>query len=287
MSTLSAFYNELDTNSALGMALCWEINRTDGTSLFFTNHDENVTASYDSVEKTFTPVSSFSGSAVKEREGTTVDNMSLVVLTSDDITEQDLLAGKYEEAEIIVYAVQWDQLANGLHILKRGYLGQVASKGAEFEVEVRGVTYKLQQNTGRLYTLECDANLGDSRCKVNVDSYYTVSTTVESVTSSRQFTVALTGEAATYFQYGKCTFTSGNNSGRALEILGHTVSGSDTIILLENAPYAIQVGDGVTLTAGCDKSATTCKAKFGNLLNFQGFPFIPTEDKALQTPNAK
>jgi uncharacterized phage protein (TIGR02218 family) len=30
--------------------------------------------------------------------------------------------------------------------------------------------------------------------------------------------------------------------------------------------------------AGCDKRAETCRAKFGNFLNFRGFPHIPGED---------
>ena len=37
-------------------------------------------------------------------------------------------------------------------------------------------------------------------------------------------------------------------------------------------------GDGFTVTAGCDKRFSTCKAKFGNGLNFQGFPHIPGSD---------
>ncbi len=34
----------------------------------------------------------------------------------------------------------------------------------------------------------------------------------------------------------------------------------------------------VRLEAGCDKRVDTCRLKFDNLLNFQGFPDIPGED---------
>ncbi|OZA06339.1 MAG: hypothetical protein B7Y02_14965 [Rhodobacterales bacterium 17-64-5] len=37
-------------------------------------------------------------------------------------------------------------------------------------------------------------------------------------------------------------------------------------------------GDTVRVIAGCNKSATTCRTKFGNFPNFRGFPHIPGED---------
>ena len=37
-------------------------------------------------------------------------------------------------------------------------------------------------------------------------------------------------------------------------------------------------GDTVRIIAGCDKSPTTCRTKFGNFLNFRGFPHIPGDD---------
>ena len=33
-------------------------------------------------------------------------------------------------------------------------------------------------------------------------------------------------------------------------------------------------------TAGCDKRRETCRDKFANILNFQGFPFMPGSDFA-------
>ena len=32
------------------------------------------------------------------------------------------------------------------------------------------------------------------------------------------------------------------------------------------------------MTAGCDKSFATCKAKFDNAVNFRGFPHLPGND---------
>jgi uncharacterized phage protein (TIGR02218 family) len=40
------------------------------------------------------------------------------------------------------------------------------------------------------------------------------------------------------------------------------------------------------VSAGCDKSAATCRAKFSNLLNFRGFPHLPGEDWVTAYPKA-
>ena len=37
-------------------------------------------------------------------------------------------------------------------------------------------------------------------------------------------------------------------------------------------------GDRFRVVAGCDKRAETCRGKFGNFLNFRGFPHIPGDD---------
>ena len=43
-------------------------------------------------------------------------------------------------------------------------------------------------------------------------------------------------------------------------------------------------GDLVRLTAGCDKRFETCRFKFDNALNFQGFPDLPAEDWLMAVP---
>jgi uncharacterized phage protein (TIGR02218 family) len=45
-------------------------------------------------------------------------------------------------------------------------------------------------------------------------------------------------------------------------------------------------GDAILLTAGCDKRLETCRYKFSNALNFQGFPHVPADDWLMATPSA-
>ena len=46
-------------------------------------------------------------------------------------------------------------------------------------------------------------------------------------------------------------------------------------------------GDSLRLTAGCDKRFATCRLKFVNQANFQGFPHVPGEDWLLAVPRAE
>jgi uncharacterized phage protein (TIGR02218 family) len=42
------------------------------------------------------------------------------------------------------------------------------------------------------------------------------------------------------------------------------------------------VGDGFTVTAGCDKRFDTCSIRFANAANFRGFPHIPGNDVVIR-----
>ena len=52
-------------------------------------------------------------------------------------------------------------------------------------------------------------------------------------------------------------------------------------------PYDIVIGDTVQLTAGCDKTFTTCNTLFDNKVSFGGYPDIPGPDRAILIPNSK
>ena len=47
-------------------------------------------------------------------------------------------------------------------------------------------------------------------------------------------------------------------------------------------PNAIAGGDQFTIVAGCDRTHTTCRDKFSNILNFRGEPYIPGQDFVLK-----
>ena len=86
-------------------------------------------------------------------------------------------------------------------------------------------------------------------------------------------------EASGYFDQGLITWTGGANSGYQMEV--KTSTGSGVMTLYAAMPNPTVIGDTYSLIAGCDKTLTTCKAKFNNVANFRGFPHIPGTDRLL------
>ena len=77
-----------------------------------------------------------------------------------------------------------------------------------------------------------------------------------------------------------------NMARRKAQMRGRALGGGARRVALWQAlPAALATGDIVTLEAGCDRTCDTCRIKFDNLLNFQGFPFIPGEDWQISYPN--
>ena len=50
------------------------------------------------------------------------------------------------------------------------------------------------------------------------------------------------------------------------------------MLTLSRAVPGLLTGAAITLYPGCDHTRATCAAKFANLDNFGGFPWIPTRN---------
>lgn len=286
----SGMQADLDSGSTT-YCLCWKVTRTDAAVLGFTDHDVHVT--FDSV--TYEASTGFSGSAISAKIGTSVDELEVSGgLSSDAITEEDIQKRLYDNAEVEVYFVNWENPTYRI-LLFKGFLGTLSRSKLFFKTELRSQIDKLNQPAGRTYQKICDADLGDSRCTIDFDSNatYKITGTVSAGYSRRLFastTTALIARPANWFTNGKLVWTSGTNAGLVCEVKVHNLlPGNSTALfdLWELCPASIDAGDGFTVYVGCDKTIETCNAKFSNVLNFRGFPRIPGQDIALQTASSK
>jgi uncharacterized phage protein (TIGR02218 family) len=258
------------------LATCWKVTRRDGVVLGFTDHD--VTLTLQNVP--YKAQTGMTPTAVSSSLGLAVDNLDVEGLLSDaSITQEDILAGKYDDAAIEVFLVNYKDLAAGKIQLTSGWLGQVTLKGQQFVAELRGLSEKLQQTIGEVYTPTCRANLGDSRCKKNLAAY-TVTGTITAVTGLERFRDAARSEIAGYFSYGTVTFTSGANAGFKTEVR-EFINGDFSLFM--PVPKPLMVGDTYQAIAGCDKRLDTCIGRFQNAVNFRGEPHVPGTDKILET----
>jgi len=262
------------------LATCWKVTRKDGTVFGFTDFDRDLTV--DGV--VYEARTGYTRSAIHAISDLSVDNLDIEsALDSEALAAPDLRAGIWDNAEVLIFLVNWNALSQGKIILKRGTIGQVELKDAIFKAELRGLTQALSQQIGELYTPDCRADLGDSRCKIDLAAL-TVASTVTSVSSRYGFTDTTRTETDGYWNKGLLTWTSGANAGRKMEIRTFA-AGAFTFFL--PMPSEIAVGDGYAVQPGCDKSFSTCCSRYDNALNFRGEPHVPGTDAVLSYPDGK
>ena len=281
MKTLSpALQSHLDDGTTT-LSWCWRISRSDGLALGFTDHDRAL--AFDSTA--FEPESGFAASEIRAGSDLAVDAQDATgVLTSDRISETDILDGRWDNAAVELWRVNWADTSQRV-LLRRGAVGQIRRGRMAFVAEVRSLAHVLGQTVGRTFQAGCDARLGDARCGIELENaVYKGTGVVTDLLRDRAFMASgLSGFDAGWFTSGTLTWTSGANAGRIAEVLAHGLDGSiATLTLLEAPVHAIAENDSFIARAGCDKRIATCSAKFANVANFRGFPNIPGQDAVLR-----
>lgn len=280
----SALQAKLDSGVTT-LARCWIISRNDGVTQGFTEHDEDVVVG----GVTCRAGSGLTGSEATTKLGMAVDASEMSGALSDDsLNEDDLAAGRYDAAGVELWLVDWSE--PGLRaLLAKGSLGEVKREGTAFAAEVRGLSQRLAEESGRLFTATCAADLGDARCTVDLtNAAYHGSGTVLALSAVSAFTASgLDAFADGRFSAGKLTFTGGANAGLAVEVKSHgNGGGTVSFTLWQATAQPIQSGDTFTISAGCDKRFATCNSRFNNAINFRGFPHIPGNDFVIRYPVA-
>ena len=265
------FAGELQT-----LATCWHITRRDAVEIGFTDHD--VALVFSGV--IYNSIAGFTPTTVESKSNMSIDNLDVEGQTfSTKITEEDLLAGIYDFAEIEIFIVNYDDLSQGKMMVKRGSLGEVTLNAQMFQAEVRGLTQYLSQTIGDVFSPSCRAILGDGKCKVALAGF-TIAATVDEITNNQTFKSSILSQAAGWFTGGEVIWTSGGNTGRRMEVKEFA---STQVVLALPMGKSIQIGDSFNIIAGCDKTRETCQSKFTNIINFHGEPDVPGTDKLLTT----
>jgi len=275
-----ALQSHLDDGTTT-LSWCWRISRSDGVALGFTDHDRSL--SFDGTA--FEPESGFAASEIRSGSDLAVDAQDATgVLSSDRITETDILDGRWDNAAVELWRVNWADTSQRV-LLRRGAVGQIRRGRMAFVAEVRSLAHVLGQTVGRTFQAGCDARLGDARCGIDLENAICKGTgVVTDLLRDRAFMASgLSGFGPGWFTSGTLTWTSGANIGRITEVLSHGLADAiATLTLLEAPVLQTAEGDGFVARAGCDKRIATCSAKFANVANFRGFPNIPGQDAVLR-----
>jgi hypothetical protein len=158
-------FNEMKRASS-NIAAGWLVTRTDGVRKGYTSHDQGFTLE----GVYYSPTNSFSGSASVSKNNLSVDNMTVLALVGDDVTDADLRGGVYDNAKVQLFWCRPDRTDWGRMDIQGGTIGEIKIKGLQYEAELRSASQKLQQPFGRIYTTECDTILGADRCGVKLSA---------------------------------------------------------------------------------------------------------------------
>jgi len=197
------------------------------------------------------------------------------------ITPAEVFAGSWDEATWERSMVDYEHPEYGVLILGRGLVGQITVQDRQFKAELRSLTQLLQQKTGRVTSALCDVVLlGDARCKADLtgngpDGFAYRVSAVASGGTQYSATFPINGAPVGWFDNGLVECLSGVNQGSRMEINSSANQGSSLYVILQEPLAAnIAAGDNFQLTAGCDRSFDTCKAKFSNGRHFKGTPHL-------------
>ncbi|MFV0361189.1 DUF2163 domain-containing protein [Tropicimonas sp.] len=256
---------------------CWKIIRRDGATMGFTDHDEAL--GFDGT--IFAASSGMAARTLATTTGMAVDNSEALGTLSDmAMSEADILAGRYDHAEVLLWLVNWTDTTERM-LQFSGSLGEVTRSGGQFWAELRSLTEALNAPHGRTFQRGCTAIFGDASCGIDADApEYSKVVQVAGATDGREFCFDTLEEyPARWFEKGRLSVVSGTATGLVGIIKSDRLSGGmRQIDLWHGLRCAVAAGDEVRVEAGCNKRAATCRNRFNNMANFGGFPHVPGED---------
>lgn len=261
---------------ATTLCACWRIDRADGVSLGFTDHDAPI--SFDGV--VFAPEAAVEPSAVEAAAGLAADNVEIVgALRSDAIRAEEVALGRYDSAAVTRWLVNWRAPEQRLTIF-RGILGDITLADGVFRAQALGLAALLNRPQGRSYQPTCDAALGDRRCRVDTTDPEFSAEAVAIACDGATVTASGVGEyPAGWFAGGEVLWLDGANAGLRARVQRDSGAADGRALRLWAEPGAVVApGDRFRLVAGCDRSMAACRGKFRNFINFRGFPHMPGED---------
>lgn len=261
----------------------WSVTRRDGVVYGFTDHD--LPLSFGGID--YLPDSGLTAKSLDLSTGLSVDNTEAVgVLSATYITEADITAGRYDGAEVRFWQVNWADPSQYL-LRFSGTIGEITRSGPQFQAELRGLTEALNLPMGRVYQRDCAALLGDADCgfDTSADGFRHEGAVLASTGRSFRF-AGLTEFDPGWFERGRLTVLSGEAKGQIGLIKVDRYDPGDIRVIETWTPVggAVAAGDLIRVEAGCDRSLSACRYKFGNVPNFRGFPDIPGQDWLISTP---
>jgi uncharacterized phage protein (TIGR02218 family) len=285
LTTLARTHFNLECTT---LAFCWEVEKTDGTFIRGTDHDEDIEILIGSYPGVYLAGSNISASNIKTSSDASVDNMEVNGAVSEpgtpsttlDVNVFDIESGRLSGAAVQSFICDYTNPDSWQLAVQRGYLGEITrDSDGKYTTELRGLKQLLSQVFVRTFSPGCQVvRFGDTECKFNLASVTTTGT-IATANNRRAFTSsALTAGS---YRGGELTFTTGPNVGIMREVKNYD---ANILTFWEAFPEEPQVGDAFSISQGCNRSGSRC-IELGNMVNFRGYGiFIEGTDALTRGP---
>lgn len=271
----------------------WRVVRSDLASYGWTDADRDFTL--DGI--TYRASQGLAPTAVHSTQTFAANTLDVTAFL-DVSTEQEILAGVWDQAEVAIFEYDWSSPPTVfgppyMNVLRFGNVGQIRRQNNVFTAEIRGLGWRLSRQIGRAYSPTCpwrhaQWNRGTQTYVAAVECGITLTTFIKTGTvtavDAANPTLIFTGsnvQADDYFAEGYVTFTSGDNANVTREV---RIYESGEFTLYRPFPFEVDIGDAWKAVRGDDKTAATCQATFNNLVNFGGFPHLPGLTQVYKNP---
>jgi uncharacterized phage protein (TIGR02218 family) len=193
--------------------------------------------------------------------------------------KQAAINGLFDGAYLLLqraFMPSFGDTALGTVTLFGGRVGAIDITALGLKLTCTASNVLLTQNMPRrTFQATCMHTLYDPFCTLNKASF----TDSYTVASANGISVAWTAPPAdpSLYLYGTMTITSGAGVGQSLTVQNTASFGVAFGYPLVTIPL---VGDTFTVSQGCAKTVARCQA-FGNILNYGGFPYIPSVSQGI------
>ena len=286
VNNLTLKSTSLENINNLRTTLCksWQIFPKDGGSYGITDYDNDLVIGVGR----YRPITNFKGTAVAKSNDFEVDNTEIEgVFLADWIEENDLIAGKFDDAKIVINLNDW-YAKTVFKSLFNGYIGNQTVNytkfgGRNFKFEGLSLIRDLSKTNSNVTSSRCrhkflEQGYGKCNRPFTVDSApgagVRVRINISGVINNSSIQAGTGGDNWEGFKYGVILFETGKLQGT--EVLIKSGSGT-TLNLMFGLRVLPDVGDQILVTRNCDKSIQACQS-YNNVENFGGFPRMPGFD---------
>ncbi|MEM9715872.1 MAG: DUF2163 domain-containing protein [Pseudomonadota bacterium] len=163
---MSALADHMATGAST-VCRAWDVTLADGEVLCFTDHDKDL----EFEDRIYKASSALMGAELQSHIGLMADNGAVTgALQDDSISEEDLITGRFDNADIRSWLVNWAD-PSMREILFAGFLGEVQISDGVFSVELRSHSERLNQPYGRRYLRNAENNqMGETPATDIIDS---------------------------------------------------------------------------------------------------------------------